>query len=96
MAAPSTADHSAETLRQLAKRMADFENRFKQLAESWESDGFGVLAVTRDDQRKKAIDFLNNFGRYVEAALDGERERTGKMVVKSSDGAQAKRKKKES
>ena len=75
MAPPSKAHHTAESISELAKRMQSFAARFRALAEDWKADGFETLAVTRDDQRARAIKFLNTFSGAVEAAMDEEREK---------------------
>ena len=83
MAATSQSDHDAESLLALSKRIADFATGFQFLSQRFQIEGAPKLAVKKDDQRRRAIQFLNAFTAEVTRALDEHLEEADKYTAKA-------------
>ncbi|MBL9092279.1 MAG: hypothetical protein JNL96_13720 [Planctomycetaceae bacterium] len=81
----SFGDYDAESIRNLAARMGEFQTRFRALGEAWGAEKFGTLRIAKNDQRDRAIKFLTNFAAAVELAIDEARKQSGRFTVKAED-----------
>jgi hypothetical protein len=78
MAGPSKERHSAETLKFLAERLAKISAAFSSLSEDYDKLVGGPLVVLKDDQRKRALLFLDRFLSESQQALTAHLEETGR------------------
>lgn len=92
----SKATHDSKTLREIADWLDGLVNDFRSIADEYRDDG-ASLPVTRDDQRRRAIKYLNNFRAAAVTALHDHRESKlkkqapkPKKIVKLADGTDPK------
>ena len=78
MAGPSKELHSAETLRFLAERLARISASFTELSLDYEKHVGAPLVVLKDDQRKRALEFLDRFFSEAKQSLTRHLEETGR------------------
>lgn len=89
---PKTSEglHDAESLLALANRLDGFVTGFRGLAQRFQDESAPALITLKEDQRKRAIEFLNGFAHEVTRALDNYLEETKKYSAKARTGKTAK------
>jgi hypothetical protein len=80
----SLAPHDATSLKNFGEWLIDLGGQFVELSARYQADCGSSLDVKKDDQRKRAIPFLNGFLAASKQALDDHLEETGAFIAKAA------------